>query len=104
MLGIKWGCEHYRPYVLGSRFTVFTDHKNLTGMLNSRQQNRMAGWAFKLAEYNYKVEYWRGVDNIADSFSRYPLEASKDIEIDTHVIMSSEQEVMNEKENEQKKY
>ena len=33
-LAIVWACKHYRPYLLGRKFTVCTDHKGLTWIFN----------------------------------------------------------------------
>ena len=33
-LAVIWGCEHYRPYLVGQRFLVETDCNGLVYILN----------------------------------------------------------------------
>lgn len=59
-LGVVHGVEKFWHYLLGSPFTVtiLTDHKSLTFMRNGREKGgRIARWAIKLGEYDYKFEY-----------------------------------------------
>ena len=57
-LGVVHGVEKFRHYLLGSPFTVtiLTDHKSLTYIQNGKEKGgRIARWAIKLGEYDYKI-------------------------------------------------
>ncbi|XP_058448729.1 uncharacterized protein LOC131428699 [Malaya genurostris] len=75
-LGAVWAVEHFSHFLLGRHFTLRTDAQGVTFILNrSREEskralNRADGWSLRLSPYNYKVEFVRGIDNIADSPSR----------------------------------
>ena len=64
----------YRPYLLGRKFYVETDHNPLT-FLNKQQEpkGRLGRWAIALSEFEYEVRYKPGrVNNNADALSRLP--------------------------------
>ncbi|KAD3068155.1 hypothetical protein E3N88_36035 [Mikania micrantha] len=64
--------QHWRPYLLGTRFIVYTDQKSLKYLLQQRitspdQQN----WVAKLLGYNFDIQYKPGRENrVADALSR----------------------------------
>jgi len=53
-------------------FVVKTDHKNLISFLIIKELNqRQVKWAKMLAEYHFKIEHVKGLDNArADALSR----------------------------------
>lgn len=60
-LAVIWGVEHYRHYLMGSKFTIFTDHIALQWLKNTKTSSkRLLRWSLKLAEYNYEVVYRAG--------------------------------------------
>ena len=66
--------EKWRPYLIGKRFTVYTDHKNLEELFN-RAKNFKAGklyrWAVRLQDFDFVAKYIKGSKNIfADYLSR----------------------------------
>jgi len=61
----KW--EHF---LQGTKFTLFTDHKNLT-YLNKDPSPKVMRWKVAVQEYDFDVAYIEGHKNvIADGFSR----------------------------------
>ncbi|XP_038106654.1 uncharacterized protein LOC119766279 [Culex quinquefasciatus] len=58
--------------VLGCRFELETDHKPLEAIFApfSKPCAWMERWVLRLQAYTFKVIYKKGVNNIADSFSR----------------------------------
>ena len=40
LFAIKWGLEHFRPYVLGRKITIITDHANLNFLLRLPHSNQ----------------------------------------------------------------
>lgn len=70
-----WAVEHYRCYVYGTKFVVFTDHKPLLGIHKIRNPtSRLLRLYLKLSEYEITIEFRPGKFNqVADALSRMPL-------------------------------
>ncbi|MCH82079.1 enzymatic polyprotein, partial [Trifolium medium] len=64
--------QHWRHYLLGKQFTVFTDHKSLKHFLQQRITSPdQQGWLAKLLGYQFEVKYKPGLENkAADALSR----------------------------------
>ncbi|KAA8546750.1 hypothetical protein F0562_003179 [Nyssa sinensis] len=62
----------WRPYLLGRRFIVRTDHQSLKYLLEQRITTpAQSRWLPKLLGYDYAIEYKKGPENqAADSLSR----------------------------------
>ncbi|XP_057381569.1 uncharacterized protein K02A2.6-like [Daphnia carinata] len=74
-LAIIWGCDHFQIYLLGSHFTVVTDHKPLVSIFNnptSALSARLERWVLRRQPFEFTVAYKPGADNAADSLSRHP--------------------------------
>jgi hypothetical protein len=72
MLAILHAVELWRPYLLGQRFQIKTDHQSLKYFLeqhiSSQEQQK---WVTKLFGYDYEIIYKKGKDNVvADALSR----------------------------------
>lgn len=68
---VIWALDACQQHVKGREVHVYTDHKNLPGMLNNSQNAKIVRWAIRLAEYNPAVHHIKGKDNIvADFLSR----------------------------------
>jgi hypothetical protein len=76
LLAIVWACKHFRPYLMGRKFHIITDHKGLTWIFNVKDpSSRLMRWKLLLEEYDYEIEYRAGKRNCnADSLSRYPVQ------------------------------
>lgn len=71
LLAVVKGIKHFRHYLLGSEFTLKTDHKALTYLWECKDPTtRLLRWAMKLQEYKFKIIYIKGEDNVADGYSR----------------------------------
>ncbi|KAL4586656.1 hypothetical protein LXL04_011298 [Taraxacum kok-saghyz] len=72
MMALVLAIQHWRPYLLGRTFTVYTDQKSLRHLLDQRittpdQQN----WLAKLMGYQFTILYKPGRENsAADALSR----------------------------------
>jgi hypothetical protein len=64
--------RYLRPYIYGRRFTVVTDHKPLTWIMNVKDPgSRLLRWRIKLEEYDYAVVYRKvALNTNADALSR----------------------------------
>lgn len=75
-LAAVWAVEHFSYFLLGRHFTLRTDAKGVTFILNRTRESskraltRADGWALRLSPYDYSVEYVKGEENIADPSSR----------------------------------
>ncbi|KZV21694.1 hypothetical protein F511_02852 [Dorcoceras hygrometricum] len=72
LMALVLAIQHWRPYLLGRKFVVMTDHRALTSLLKQRivtpdQQH----WMSKLMGYEFEVKYKSGIQNgAADALSR----------------------------------
>jgi hypothetical protein len=77
-LAIQWGVHACKHYLLGCRFTVFTDHRPLVGTFNKNlsdiENPRMLKYREKLTPYQFNITWIPGkVNLIADALSRAPV-------------------------------
>ncbi|KZV41973.1 peroxidase 64 [Dorcoceras hygrometricum] len=72
LMAMVLAIQHWRPYLLGRKFVVVTDHRSLTSLLKQRvttpdQQH----WIRKLLGYEFDIKYKAGTQNCAaDALSR----------------------------------
>ena len=79
-LGLVWGIENFRLFVLGKEFDAITDHKALESIFNnlrSKPPARVERWVLRLQPYNFRVIYKKGSQNEADYLSRHPINKSQ---------------------------
>ena len=64
--------RQFRHYLLGRLFTVRTDHRSLTWLVNIRHpEGQIARWLEELSQYNMKIEHRPGKKHVnADVLSR----------------------------------
>ena len=74
LMALKWSvCEKFKDYLLGSKFTVFTDNNPLVYVKTSKLSTAQIRWLSKLALYDFNIVYRTGRSNlIADALSRRP--------------------------------
>ena len=72
LMALVLAIQHWRPYLIGRRFTVYTDQKSLRYLLEQRitTQNQQ-NWLAKLMGYGFDIVYKPGAANrVADALSR----------------------------------
>ena len=72
---IVYSIQKLRPYLLGSKFTVMTDHKPLKYLFSSpfTASAKIQRWAIMLSEYGCDIQFISGAKNrMADALSRLP--------------------------------
>lgn len=83
-LSIIFGLKKFNQYLYGRHFHLVTDSKPLVSIFNPNKgipqysANRLKRWAVMLSNYDYDIKYVKSKENVADCFSRLPLEVSND--------------------------
>lgn len=77
---VIFGIKKFHQYLFGRRFTIYTDHKPLLGLLRADKaipqmaSPRVQRWALFLSAYDYDLQYREGKKHAnADGLSRLPL-------------------------------
>ena len=81
LLAVVTFLQHFRQYLIGSLFTIRTDHSALTWLQNFKQpEGQLARWLEKLQEFQFKIVHRPGrAHGNADALSRQPVRhCSKD--------------------------
>ena len=83
-LGIIFGVTKFEKYLMGRRFTIYSDHKPLVKLYDSQQGTSATGaariqrWSLYPSNFNYQVEYRKRCDySNADELSRLPLSSTE---------------------------
>ena len=74
LMALKWSvCEKFKDYLLGSKFTVFTDNNPLVYVKTSKLGAAQIRWLSELALYDFDIVYHTGRSNlVADALSHRP--------------------------------
>ena len=81
LLALKWSVSNkFKDYLLGSKFTVFTDNNPLCYIKSSKLGATQICWLCELALYNFDIVYHSGKSNlVADTLSHRP-EVEEEVE------------------------
>lgn len=95
LLSIFRAIKHFRHFLEGRNFTVYTDHKPLTYILNSKTERspRQTRHLEYIAQFTNDIKHISGKDNVvADTLSRIPeiVEISKE-DISFHTLHLQQQ-------------
>jgi hypothetical protein len=72
-LACVWGCERNELYLIGHRFTLFTDNRAIELILRnarSKPPARILRWSLRLQHFDFEVRHRDGRYDPADFFSR----------------------------------
>ena len=74
LMALKWSvCEKFKDYLLGSKFTVFTDNNPLVYVKTSKLGTAQIHWLSELALYDFDIVYQTGRSNlVANTLSHRP--------------------------------
>ena len=81
LMALKWSvCNKFKDYLLGSKFTVFTDNNPLCYIKSSKLGAAQIRWLSELALYHFDIVYRTGKSNlVTDALSHRP-EVEEEIE------------------------
>ena len=74
LLSVVHFVRHFKPYLLGRKFIVRTDHSSLRWLLNFKNpEGQLARWMEQLSEYDMEIRHRPGSQHKnADALSRIP--------------------------------
>ena len=73
MLALIFATRKWKSFFINRKFSAKTDHQSLTGVMKlSDHHGRISRWMAELNQFNYKIEYIPGKDNVVpDVMSRH---------------------------------
>jgi len=79
-LVVVWAVIHFRPYLYGANFTLYTNHQPIKWLMtNDKLTGNLVRWALILEEYEFKVIHRLGITHQnANTMSQRPLTTSED--------------------------
>ena len=74
MLAVVRAATRWRPYLIGRRFQIKTDHKSLEYFLERKISSpEQQKWVTKLLGFDYEITYKKGKENVlVDALSQLP--------------------------------
>ncbi|CAK1593440.1 unnamed protein product [Parnassius mnemosyne] len=77
LLAVIWAVKHFRPYLYGRKFVIYTDHRPLVWLYSLKEPNsKLTRWRLRLQEYDFEIIYKNGKQNTnADALSRIKVNA-----------------------------
>ena len=81
LLGVVFALDKFRPYVLGSKIIVYTDHAALKYLLSKKEAKpRLIRWVLGLQEFDLEIKDKKGSKNsVANHLSRLHTTSSGEI-------------------------
>ena len=62
-LAIKKACEVFRPYLMGTKFILETDHQSLQWLMSAQSPARLVRCSLALSEFDFEIRYRKGLFN-----------------------------------------
>jgi len=95
LLAIKDAVLHFRYYMHGQSFTIYTDHASIQHVLLQRTLSScQVGLLDTMNHFHYEIKYWPGTRNqVADALSRRPDYRDEEVDLRTMACSAREEEV-----------
>ena len=89
MLAIVLAIEHFKQFLYGTQFVVYTDHQPLKYVFQTKDPAaRLLRWIVRLSNYDFEIRYKKGLTNgNADALTRLVVEDSPDMEETNEAII-----------------
>ena len=81
LLAVVYALEKFRPYILGSKILIYTNHAALKYLLfKKKAKPRLIRWVLLVQEFDFEIKYKKGSENsVADHLSRLHVPGAEDI-------------------------
>lgn len=90
LLAVIWAVKHFRPYLYGHKFDIYTDHKPLKWLYQLKEPNsKLARWRLYLQAYDFNIIHKSGKQNAnADALSRIQIHALSGDDDDASMLVN----------------
>ena len=94
LLVVVYALEKFRPYILGSKIIIYTDHAALKDLLSKKEAKpRLIQWVLRLQEFDLEIKDKKGSKNsVVDHLPRLHISGGEDIRDtfpDEHLLVIS---------------